>query len=97
MDWISKDLYPKQNAIGQEDAVLSNWLRHNNKIENFWSMEEEDQFYDEPESQEGWAHNYSANTIMIHRLKRTDWFLKASRHFLSEFLPAHIRDYDHTL
>ncbi|TPX42171.1 hypothetical protein SeMB42_g05253 [Synchytrium endobioticum] len=98
VDWIGKDPYPRQNAIGQEDAVLAGWLHEKNKIQHFWSIEGADQFYDEPESGQGWAHNYSTqHTIMVHRLKRTDWFLKASRHFLSDLLPAHIRDNHHKM
>ncbi|TPX31246.1 hypothetical protein SmJEL517_g05386 [Synchytrium microbalum] len=94
VDWISQDSYPKEHMSGQEDANLSGWLRDKDKVQNFWSIEEPDRFYDEPDSKEGWAiHNYSNNTIIIHRLKRTDWFLKASRHFLSHLLPPHLQDH----
>ena len=46
-------------------------------------ISENKEIYDEPTSKAGWAHAYTPGTLVIHRLKRDDWFLKAADYFLS--------------
>ncbi|KAH6564781.1 hypothetical protein BASA60_010164 [Batrachochytrium salamandrivorans] len=83
--WIATDPYPAAHRIGQEDSLLSNWLTTGKKVVN-WIANTDDAFYDEPESGQGWAHAYTPNTILIHRLKSELWFVKAARHFMPKDL-----------
>ncbi|KAJ8324348.1 hypothetical protein O5D80_006612 [Batrachochytrium dendrobatidis] len=87
VQWIATDAYPSQHRIGQEDSLLASWLRHSNQLKHYIG-DETKAFYDDPAHARGWAHPYTANTILIHRLKNEAWFLKAAEHFLpAEFFP----------
>ena len=83
--WVATDPFPKEHTEGQEDAMLAWWLTESKLIEH-WISDELEEFYDEPDSKQGWAHPYTPNTILIHRLKDSNWFLKANRFFMSHLL-----------
>lgn len=65
---------------GQEDvrmadcirSQLSRGLSRSNNIEDI---------FDEPSAGTEWSHEYTPTTLFLHRLKRNDWFLKASAAF----------------
>ncbi|TPX61886.1 hypothetical protein PhCBS80983_g00803 [Powellomyces hirtus] len=78
--WISTDSFPGENKIGQEDAMLAWWLQRGQVIKNWIS--EDYEFYDDPSFKEGWAHDYTPGTILVHRLKNETLFIRASAHFL---------------
>ena len=80
VDFIANDPYAKEHTIGQEDATLAGWLHHGKVIKQWIS--EEHEIYDDPSHLGGWAHEYTPGTLLIHRLKEIDPFLKASQHFL---------------
>ena len=80
VDFIANDPYAKEHTIGQEDATLAAWLHHGKVIKQWIS--EEHEIYDDPSHLGGWAHEYTRGTLLIHRLKEIDPFLKASQHFL---------------
>ncbi|KAJ3147236.1 hypothetical protein HDU86_008072 [Geranomyces michiganensis] len=82
--WISDDSFPAENKVGQEDSVLAWWLAKGNQIKNWISEEKE--FYDDPSYEQGWAHEYTPGTILIHRLKNDTVFMRASAHFLDAAL-----------
>ncbi|KAJ3166497.1 hypothetical protein HDU88_003366 [Geranomyces variabilis] len=82
--WISADPFPAENKVGQEDATLAWWLAKGNQVSNWVS--EDSEFYDDPSYMEGWAHEYTPGTILIHRLKNETVFLRASAHFLDTAL-----------
>nr|KAJ3421057.1 hypothetical protein HK105_004605 [Polyrhizophydium stewartii] len=72
---------PDSIRIGQEDASFATLLYRLKLIEH-WTTDKAEAFYDSPQSKEGWAHPYTDNTILIHRLKRDDWFLETADHFM---------------
>lgn len=78
--WVGTDEAPAKKTIGQEDSVFRSWIYENKKVVK--AISEDKEFYDEPSSKEGWAHEYTNGTILIHRLKRDEWFIKAAAHFL---------------
>ncbi|KAI8908387.1 hypothetical protein EDD86DRAFT_207477 [Gorgonomyces haynaldii] len=83
VQFLGQDQHCYENRHFQEDSLVAYCLRHGKQIEgplmNFQNILD---IYDEPESQKGWAHEYTPSTIAIHQLKRQDWFLKAAMHFI---------------
>lgn len=71
----------------QEDAMIARCLRDGRAIPGLLEPEDLETLYDEPWSLQPWSHNYTATTLIIHRLKRSDWFLKANMHFFANNLP----------
>ncbi|KAJ3199984.1 hypothetical protein HK099_002863 [Clydaea vesicula] len=71
-----------KSIIGQEDGLVPSWIGE--KAVN--TISEDLEYYDSPKSNEDWAKNYTDGTLLIHRLKRDDWFLNASTHFLKDYL-----------
>ncbi|KAJ3190562.1 hypothetical protein HK101_008598 [Irineochytrium annulatum] len=65
-------------AASRLDSKLSDWLT--SVVRNFAS--DEVGIYDEPQSEETWAHAYTKHTVMVRYLKKEDWFLACAANFL---------------
>lgn len=78
--WIGADEYPQSHQKGFEDQLVAEWLRHSGKMVHFVSDDEN--LYDSPDYEAGWAQNYTKETLIVHQLKQDDWFLRTAKHFL---------------
>jgi hypothetical protein len=87
--WIATDAFPSEHPNGQEDALLAWWLTFSRRVSH-WESDTTEALYDAPESLKEWAHPYTPNTLLIHQLKNTSWFLNAAAHFMG--FPAHQGD-----
>ena len=82
VEFIATNIACHDKKVGQEDSVIANCLYRGKKLERgLLYPTQVDSIYDEPEAKASWSHSYTNNTLFIHRLKRTDWFLKACTWF----------------
>lgn len=85
---LSSDEWCQENKKFQEDSLIASCLK--TLGHGLTSASDPEEIYDEPYSHQGWAHEYTPRTLFIHRMKRNDWFLKASLHFLGYKFPVNI-------
>lgn len=86
---IATDPFPAHHKKGQEDATLARWLTHgpedassgHRSMIQHW-VSEDTEIYDEPAANKPWSHPYTPGTLLIHRLKHDELFVKACAHFL---------------
>ena len=84
VEWIANSDYANSHKIGQEDAVLASWLYNSGLLKH--KVSDDNSFYDDPDSNQGWSKPYIPETILIHRLKDTDAFIKANVYFMESYL-----------
>ncbi|RKO86162.1 hypothetical protein BDK51DRAFT_12503, partial [Blyttiomyces helicus] len=80
VEWIARDPFPKNDRIGQEDYKTAGWLAKSHLVKHWVS--EDNEIYDEPSSGKGWAHPYTPDTLIVHRMKASDAFLTGAMHFV---------------
>ena len=79
--YIAESTYCNSYPNEQEDALVG-WCLGLKKPRVLLSKpQDESNMHDEPFSGGGWSRSYSTDSIYIHRLKRSDWFLKAASHY----------------
>jgi hypothetical protein len=78
---LAADEHCYANRINQEDAHIASCLRDQG-LATFSQPLDVTRIYDDPASNAGWAHEYTNDTLFIHRLKKDDMFLNACYHFM---------------
>ena len=85
VEYVATDEYPKKNQEGQEDAVVANWVSHFEKDRDIkvWRKSWYE-YYDHPQSGQGWAEDFSDSALLIHRCKEKERFIDAADFFLHD-------------
>ncbi|KAI8908572.1 hypothetical protein EDD86DRAFT_247731 [Gorgonomyces haynaldii] len=92
VQFMANDPYCIEHSMWQEDTMVAKCLQQPNILEfGMIQPDNPEAFYDEPYSNKPWSHEYTKDTILIHQLKRTDWFLKACMWFMPERMPTNAR------
>jgi hypothetical protein len=78
---LAADEHCYSTKVNAEDAHIAYCLRKQGLVK-FSQPLDIMRIYDDPSSKAEWSHEYTKNTLMIHRLKKDSIFLGACNYFM---------------